>query len=261
MHFFVSLCDKKGRCWVREFRNSWAGIVVLVIGLLLAACGGAEPQPLIFGEPVWRSGESSHYQVTDRTGKLAGTAIVSLVAGNEENPDGWTLRREITAGQSEVAVILMTGKGYVPLKSYLARVDDSGTQQVEAVKDRSQVDITLTDRAGATTYQRVSVPSDIRDERTLLTIARSLPLAEKYATRINSFLPIVGVVETVTAEVRKQERVTVPAGEFNTWLVEFSTPDRTTQAWIGVDAPHPVVKFIDARSKGLFELAEFTPGE
>ena len=246
---------------MRQLWNSWAGIFVLVAGLLLAACGGAEPQPLIFGGPVWRGGENSHYQVTDRTGKLAGTAMVMLIAGNEKNSDGWSLRREISAGQFEVATILMTGDGYVPVKSYLTRIDDSGTQQVEAVKDRSQVDITLTDRAGATTYQRISVPSDIRDERTLLTLARSLPLAEKYATRINSFMPTVGIVETMTVEVRKRERVTVPAGEYDTWLVEFSTPDRTTRAWIGVDAPHPVVKFIDARSKGLFELTEFVAGE
>ncbi len=246
---------------MRAIWNSWTGIFVLLIGLLLAACGGPEPQPLIFGGPVWRGGENSHYQVTDRTGKLAGTAMVMLIAGNEENPDGWTLRREISAGQFEVATILMAAKGYGPIKSYLTRADDSGTQRVEAVKERSQVDIKLTDRAGADTYQRVSVPSDIRDERTLLTLARTLPLAEGYATRINSFLPIVGIVETVRVEVRKRERVTVPAGEYDTWLVEFSTPDRTTQAWIGVDAPHPVVKFIDARSKGLFELTEFVAGE
>lgn len=246
---------------MRAIWNSWTGIFVLLIGLLLAACGGPEPQPLIFGGPVWRGGENSHYQVTDRTGKLAGTAMVMLIAGNEENPDGWTLRREISAGQFEVATILMAAKGYGPIKSYLTRTDDSGTQRVEAVKERSQVDIKLTDRAGADTYQRVSVPSDIRDERTLLTLARTLPLAEGYATRINSFLPIVGIVETVRVEVRKRERVTVPAGEYESWLVEFSTPDRTTQAWIGVDAPHPVVKFIDARSKGLFELTEFVAGE
>lgn len=251
----------KGRSYVRKLWNSAVWVFVLVVMLMLTGCGGAEPQPLIFGGPVWRGGETSHYQVTDRTGKLAGTAMVMLIAGNEENPDGWTLRREISAGQFEVATILMAAKDYGPVKSYLTRADDSGTQRVEVVKERSQVDIKLTDRAGADTYQRVSVPSDIRDERTLLTLARSLPLAEGYATRINSFLPIVGIVETVTVEVRKQERVTVPAGEYDTWLVDFSTPDRTTQAWIGVDSPHPVVKFIDARSKGLFELTGFVAGE
>ena len=246
---------------MRKLRNRWAGAVVFILALLVAACGRAEPQPLIFGGPVWRSGENSHYQVTDRTGKLAGTAMVTLIAGNEENPGGWSLRREITAGQFEVATVLMTGKGYVPVKSYLTRVDDSGTQKVEAVINRAQVDIALTTRQGVTTNQRVSVPSDIRDETTLLMLARTLPLAEKYATRINSFLPVVGLVELMTVAVRQRERVTVPAGEYETWLVEFSTPDRTTQAWIGVDAPHPLVKFIDARSKGLFELTQFVLGE
>lgn len=242
-------------------RNRLVVLFVLCAGLVVAACGGAEPQPLVFGEPAWRSGEISDYQVTDRTGRRAGTAMVTIVVGNEENPGGWTLRREIAAGQFEVATVLMGTQGFRPVKSYLTRTDETGTQQVEAVIDRSQVDITLTSRGGVTTYQRVSVPSDIRDERTLLTIARSLPLAEGYAARINSFLPIVGISERVTIAVQKQERVTVPAGEYDAWLVEFSTSDRTTQAWIAVDSPHPVVKFIDARSKGLFELTKFAPGE
>lgn len=241
--------------------SRWPLLFVLCMGLLMAGCGAAEPQPLVFGAPAWRNGETSDYQVTDRTGSLAGTAMVTIVSGNEENSGGWTLRREISAGQFEVATVLMGTQGFRPVKSYLSRTDETGTQQVEAVIDRSQVDITLTSRSGVTTYERVSVPSDIRDERTLLSIARSLPLAEGYATRVNSFLPIVGISERVTVAVEKRERVTVPAGVYDTWLVEFSTPDRTTQAWIGVDAPHPVVKFIDARSKGLFELTKFTPGE
>jgi hypothetical protein len=199
--------------------------------------------------------------VTDRAGKLAGTATVAVAAGNEENPGGWTLRREINAGQFETVTVLMSGKGYVPVKSSLIRRDDTGTQQVDAVIDRAQVDISLTNRQGAITYQRVSVPSDIRDERTLLTVARSLPLAEGYATHINSFMPIVGIVERVTVEVHKREQVEVPAGTYDSWLVEFRTTDRTSQAWIAVDAPHPLVKFIDARSKGLFELTQFVAEE
>lgn len=251
----------KGRYGVRRLWNSWLGAVVLVMGFGMAGCG-AEPQPLVFGAPVWRNGENSSYQVTDRTGKLAGTAIVSVIVGNEENPGGWTLRREINAGGGfEVATVLMSGKGYIPVKSSLIRTDTTGSQMVEATIARGQVDITLTSYQGATTYQRVSVPSDIRDERTLLTIARSLPLAEKYITSLNSFLPVVGIMERVTVEVRKRERVTVPAGEYDTWLVEFRTTDRTTQAWIAVDAPYPVVKLIDARSKGLFELTKFVAGE
>jgi len=236
------------------------GLFVLIIALALAACGGAAPQPLILGGPAWRSGEISRYQVTDRTGQRAGTATVNITASGAGNATGWTLRREINAGQVEVAAVTMVGQSYRPARSFLTRTDSAGTQTVEATIERAQVDIILTDRQGAVTYQRVNVPSDIRDERTLLTLARTLPLAGRYATRINSFLPIVGLVERVTVSVRRRERVTVPAGEYDTWLIELRTPDRTTQAWIGVDAPHPVVKFIDARSKGLFELTKFEAG-
>ena len=55
--------------------------------------------------------------------------------------------------------------------------------------------------------------------------------------------------------------VTVPAGTFPAWEVRLESPDkRTTTAWIGRDAPYPVVKFIDGRSKATYELTEFVPG-
>ena len=120
------------------------------------------------------------------------------------------------------------------------------------------VDIALTNRQGATVYQRVQVPSDIRDERTLLLIMRALPLAQGYATRINSFLPIAGQMERVALQVRRKENkvfaFTVPAGSFDTWVVELKANDRTTRAWVAQAAPFPVVKFIDGRSQATFEL-------
>ncbi len=98
----------------------------------------------------------------------------------------------------------------------------------------------------------------IRDR---LYIVRTLPLAEGYVTRINSFLPVVGKQERLIVSVVGQADVTVPAGSFPAWEVRLESPDkRTTTAWIGRDAPYPVVKFIDGRSKATYELTEFVPG-
>ena len=101
----------------------------------------------------------------------------------------------------------------------------------------------------------------MRDERSLLHILRTLPLAEGYVTRINSFLPVVGKQERVTVSVTGQAEVTVPAGTFPAWEVRLESPDkRITTAWVGQEAPYPVVKFIDGRSKATYELVEFVPG-
>ena len=237
---------------------------------------------------MWAEGETSAYRVTNREGRIVGTAAYQVGRGEREvcaepTPSagpwrsvkcGWTLTREIfDAGVSEQATIEMQPVGYRPVYSHLVRTFGvcaeptpsagpwrsvkCGKQVVETQFEGAQVDIALTNRQGATVYQRVQVPSDIRDERTLLLIVRALPLAQGYATRINSFLPVAGQMERVALQVRRSERVTVPAGPFDTWVVELKSNDRTTRAWVAQTAPFPVVKFIDGRSQATFELTGF----
>ena len=170
---------------------------------------------------------------------------------------GRLIREILDAGVSEQATVEMQPVGYRPVYSHLVRTFGGGKQVVETQFEGAQVDIALTNRQGATVYQRVQVPSDIRDERTLLLIMRALPLAQGYATRINSFLPIAGQMERVALQVRRKENVTVPAGSFDTWVVELKANDRTTRAWVAQAAPFPVVKFIDGRSQATFELTGF----
>lgn len=230
--------------------------VLICSAVFLASCS-AQPQPLIFGEPVWTDRETSTYRVTNRADRIVGTAIFRVQAGS----DGWTLTREINdAGVQERATIEMRASGFQPVYSTLVRTANGSSQMVETHIAGSQVDITLTNYQGATVYERVQVPSDIRDERTLLLILRALPLTQGYATRLNSFLPVVGHTERVTVQVRRQESVTVPAGTFDTWVVDLRSNERTTEVWVAMDAPFPVVKFIDGRSRALFELTEFDQG-
>lgn len=239
-----------------------ACLPLIAFCFLLAACGTAQPQPLVFGDAVWADGEISTYRVTNREDQIVGNATFAVTAGDEQlTGDGWTWTRQISdAGVQERATVQIQPLGYRPVYSLLQRTDNSGSQIVETQIDRTVADIALTNRQGATVYERVQVPSDIRDERTLALIVRSLPLAQGYATRLNSFLPVVGNTERVTVQVRGEERVTVPAGQFDTWLVELRTNDRTTKLWVAKDAPAPLVKFVDGRSQATFELTDFAPG-
>ena len=205
---------------------------------------------------MWADGETSAYRVTNREDRIVGTATFQV--GRSEQGGGWTLVREIMdAGVSELATVEMQPVGYRPVYSHLVRTFGGGKQVVETQFEGARVEIALTNRQGNKVYQRVQVPSDIRDERTLLLIMRALPLAQGYATRINSFLPIAGQMERVALQVRRSEIVSVPAGPFDTWVVELKASDRTTRAWVAQTAPFPVVKFIDGRSQATFELTGF----
>ncbi len=238
--------------------------VLLVLGLctwLLMACA-PDPQPLVFGPPAWGDGEVSLYRAVDRRGEVVGGVRYEVRAGGQHvDPDGWTLVREITEAEAtEVVTVEMAGRSYIPVYTALERRDDQGSQRVETRIQRTRADLTLTDRLGNVTYQRLDIPSDIRDERTLPLIVRALPLEPGYLARMNSFLPVVGVFERVTVQVRDPEEITVPAGRFQAWKVTLETNDRTTTLWIDVEPPHPTVRIQDGRSRATFELLEFTPG-
>ncbi len=242
-------------------RASLALTIGLILALWLTACGG-DPVPFEPGAAPWQAGETQRYQVTDLNGHLVGSAEMTIAASiRTDNGDGWLLERTVSAGREyEASSVELTAKGYRPRLTEMVRRYDQAEQATQAVYTGSKVNITLTTAQEITTYQQISITSDVRDERSLLHILRTLPLAEGYVTRINSFLPVVGRQERLTGSVLGQADVTVPAGAFSTWEVRLESPDkRITTAWIGREAPYPVVKFVDGRSNATYALTEFVP--
>lgn len=236
------------------------GLAALLVALLCVGCS-REPdvQPLKFNAAPWHANESSTYQLTDLNGNYAGTARYDWAA---LDGDLWNLRREINAqGTQEIVAVDMSQAGFRPVQATIVRIAKDGTEVVNAKYDGSQADLELTTKLNITTMQRVNIPSDARDQATLVMLLRALPLAENYAVRLNIFLPIVGILDRVTVMVEKPEQVTTLAGTFDTWYVRMETANSETEAWVSTQAPYPVVKFIDSRNGGTFELSEFQAGQ
>ena len=231
----------------------------LLLLLQLVGCGNPDIQPLILDPIPWADGEQSLYAVTDIDGNYAGTATFTLDAGAATIDDeAWTLRREVTTqGDQEVVVVEMSAQGLRPSLSTLVRLFGPDRQQVKATYERGQVDMELTTARDVTTFERRNVPSDARDQRTILLLARALPVTEGYATQVTSYLPVADLLERVTIVVEGQETVSVPAGVYPSWHLSLQTVDSESEAWIAVDAPHQLVKFIDGRNGGTFELREY----
>lgn len=246
-------------------RAGMSRIVGILLGLLLlAACRQQQIQPLRVQTVPWTDGERSTYQITDINNSFAGTATLELTAGiTQTTEEGWTFRREIAAqGDQEIAVVEMTMPGLRPVFSTLVRLLGGNTrQQVKATYDGGQVDLELTTAQDVTTYERVNIPSDARDQRTLLALVRTLPLATGYATQVNSFLPITNALERTTIAVVGQEQVQTPAGTYEAWHVELRTPTNEDEAWIATGPPYRLVKFIDGRTGGTYELREYVAGQ
>lgn len=240
--------------------RSWMGRALSLLAVLaVTACGQPDVQPLAFGPVPWQDGEVSTYRLTAVDGNYAGTAEFSL----EQLEEGWwRMRRKILAqGDEEIVEVEASDRGLRPRRSLLTRTSSDGQERVEATYVDGQVDMMLTTKQDVTTYERANIPSDARDQRTLPMVVRTLPLDAGYATRLNAYLPVAGLLDRVTVQVLKPEVVDVPAGRFDTWLVELDTGDSESQVWYNQEAPYQLVKFVDGRSGGLYELANFEPGE
>lgn len=251
-----------------EMRNNLFKHVVwlwaLVLPLLLSGCTlSAEFQPLRVGSVPWQDGESSIYRVTDQEGTGIGSAQFDIRAGGETvDETGWTIRREIRAqGVQEIATVEVSAETLRPLTSTLMRTSEAGQESADSIYSSGQVDTELNSTQQVFTAVRYQVPTDARDQRTVLMLVRTLPLESGYATRINSYLPIAALLDRVEVNVTRREEVTVPAGTFDTWRVRLEAQsDETIIAWFGTDAPHPLIKFEDTGSEAVFELTEFMPG-
>ncbi|MCB9139368.1 MAG: DUF3108 domain-containing protein [Caldilineaceae bacterium] len=234
-----------------------------VVGLLLGAalliavstaCSRPEVQPLVMGAAPWSNTETSRYAITNLNGDFAGTLQYQI----QQADDGWIFRREISSSETQEVISVETDDGvFLPRSALLVRVYATGEERVNTTYAGGQVDMELTTVQNVTTNERNHIPSDARDQRTVLMLLRTLPLEKGYSARMNSFLPVANLLDRVTVNVLRREEITVPAGTFDTWLVELDTGDSETRAWIGVDAPYPLVKFTESRNGGLFELEAF----
>ncbi len=242
--------------WRRGMAVSLAGLALV----LLAGCGKPTPTGLIFNPAPWQDGEQHTFRLTDVDGNRAGTATFTMTGGTNDTGEAmWSIERVISAqGDTETLTMKVGAAGFRPQSSYLERSNAAGTETVDAQYSGPEVNMVLTSRADVMSTQRVEIPSDAREMASLPMIVRALPLARGYATQINAFTPIVGLLDRVTVSVVGDEQVTVPAGTFDTWVVTADTGDAVTRLWIAKDAPYPLVKTIDGRNKATFELQEFT---
>ena len=239
--------------------NLLKSLIFVFLLFLLAGCSQPEVQPLRFNDAPWQANEVSTYQLTDINDNFAGTARYDLTRSEENR---WNLRREINAqGTQEIIAVDMTREEFRPIESTLIRITRDGTEVVSAKYSSGQVNMELTTKLNVQTVQRMSIPSDARDQATMVMLLRALPLAQDYAVYVNVFLPIVGILDRVTVEVQDQVQVTTAAGTYDTWYVRMATADSETEAWVATQAPYPVVKFVDSRNGGIFELSEYLPGQ
>ena len=125
--------------------------------------------------------------------------------------------RLLTREGLEIVTVTAAGPGFRPEQAVLVRQEGDRQERVATSYDHGVADLELTNKQDVTTYQRVNIPSDARDQRTLLMLVHALPLAQGYVTRLNTFLPVMPLLDRVTVTVTGDGRVNTPAGSYDAW--------------------------------------------
>ena len=84
----------------------------------------------------------------------------------------------------------------------------------------------------------------VYDDGSLYWLVRGIPLRTGFKAAYSN---VTTQVVTVTVRVAGQERIHVPAGDFNTWKVIFETSSSAETAWVDDSAPHrfPLTRHAD----------------
>lgn len=238
-------------------------LILFLFASFIVGCSQATPVGLVFNLAPWQDGEEHVFRITDVEGRFAGTMRYTMTAGvNDQGQPLWSITRTTLAqGDQEDLTVKVLATGFRPQSSFLERSNAAGRETVDAQYNGPAVDMVLTTRADVTTTQRFEIPSDVRESGTLPMIARALPLARNYATRLNAFLPIVGLLDRVTVRVVGDEIIKTTVGDFDAWVVTLDTGNSISRLWIAKDAPHPLVKYIDGRNRATYELESYVASQ
>lgn len=231
--------------------------LLLLPTLLLAASacsGGTTPlsdSGPVLGAVPWTTPETATYNITQgnthATGEfkiLDGDGTVLLIQ-NYQVPDN-DVTDEITVEADPQTLR--------PAKVERVTTDPDFQRQCTATYNDGAVTVVQKDENDENTDQ-LDVPTTRYDSWSDVFLWRTLNFSEGYNTRYSDVLscnPRGSEVITMELEVKGIERVTVPAGSFETWHLKIKSGDATQDAWYSTGPSRILVKYDNGPQ--LFEL-------
>jgi hypothetical protein len=86
-------------------------------------------------------------------------------------------------------------------------------------------------------------PEHAYDNDTSLFIWRAIKFEKGYTVTYRSWLTNQQADQIVTLTVQDQEKVTTPAGEFDSWYVTIEADQTTQQAWFATTSDHRILRY------------------
>jgi hypothetical protein len=221
-------------------RAAWLLATITVV----LACG-TRPAPTREGSPLgldaapWEDGSTASYVWLDKNGTEIGTSEIAFARQDE----AWVITQADKIGNlNQIAEVSVSAKTLEPLgEKKTIQAPNTDIKLTTTYRD-GKVDIKA-DVNGKAQNASMNAPANAVDNDQLLMTLRALPFAEGYKASYAILVTQNALKVDLTATVQRQEEVEVPAGRFNTWLVEMSTNQGKQWIWYEVEAPHALVQY------------------
>lgn len=229
--------------------------------LVAAACGSNDPEPLgpiVSGIP-WESDEAYRYTLTDGDGDPQGEGVLAVVSA-----DGmvtFVQRFQDDKGNSDTSVLRADARTLEPDRGARVIVDADDDRRSELQTEYTTLDdgsygvrikqLTFTPRGekepGNTRCNPLTVAESSYDNDSSLFLWRTIVFEEGREITYNAVIANRRDTRPITLRVRRQERIEVPAGEFDAWLVGIEGEGETQNAWFATTPDHKLLAYDNDR--------------
>ncbi len=235
-------------------RLPFAMLLLVSMAFLLAGCLEAKlvpTQDLPVSAP-WQAPETLEYVLLDRNdGEEVGRGTLEVA----EKASRYELSQKFgnEKGDYDNSAVLVDPTTLKPISGTRDRLVDDERNRLRSTYDAAENVVTiieLNDRGERPVPHRLK--SDYYDNDSSLFLWRSLDFVEGFTVDYHTVVTGSGEQPVLHLEVVRKERITVPAGTFETWRLEIRGQDRAQVAWYA-DTPERVLVQYD-NSVQFFQL-------
>ena len=234
-------------------------IAALAAALLLAACAEDNIKSTdIVTQIPWPDDERATYRVLDDDGEEVGSLVMTVAS---EGSDAYLLGQSFSFPEADFtndAGVIVGRTGLIPRGTTYVIDGPEGVASCDAVYQGSDVTV-LNIREDGERTDTLDVPNIAYDSWSDLFLWRTIDFSQgfevEYADIVACQAPAPPQRLAVKLEVTGGEMIDVPAGTFDTWLVEIDA-GRDQKAWFTTDDAHILVRYDNGDQ--VFELIEYS---
>ncbi|HOX58093.1 MAG TPA: tetratricopeptide repeat protein [Candidatus Paceibacterota bacterium] len=184
----------------------------------------------------WVEGEEMQLDIKFPTGFKLGTVVYRINAGETNGQKLWRVSSRLFATTQQASRVEAEAETFKPLRAWW-KVDLMGETEVAYSDGQAEVRI-----AGKDGIKKVNLAGVVYDNEEAAQLIRRLPLRSGYKTTLRIFSGLGGGnIIPLGVKVAGEEKVKVPAGEFDCYKIELTPVNQTF--YYSADAHRYLVKF------------------